>query len=399
MSPLSQRRTALLLLSILLVAIISPSSLFHTQVSIQKSTLNDYQTVPEGQSRLQSLPRLGGHAPLSSSDPYNEQLGISFTQNFTSLAYTVTAVEQSGTDGYGPAYLLNGLSNTGYWYQVGLSYNWSPLSFGGLPSVGFKFVYEVFEQPQGFWIDNGASYSVTNPLPSSTASERWQSNSAVEGNASSPSAVSASYYHQYYVSIEPNPATGGSVSVGSGWFDAVATFRATASANAGWQFKGWNGSGEGSYSGASSTASTVVGASFVETATFYLGLTIVSSSGISVSYSYGATAGSIPAGTSQTIFAPQRTNITLTASPKLFIYSFDGWTGSTTSSGSTISVVLNSPLSLTANYSFNYVNIGILSAVAIAAVAVFAITIRRVKGGSHQRRRGPRHLHDKKSKF
>jgi hypothetical protein len=71
--------------------------LFHAQVSIQKSTSNDHQTVPEGQSQLQSLPRLGGHAPLSSSDPHiydEQQLGISFTQDFTSLAYTVTAVGQ-----------------------------------------------------------------------------------------------------------------------------------------------------------------------------------------------------------------------------------------------------------------------------------------------------------------
>jgi hypothetical protein len=762
---LSQRRTALLLLPILFVAIISPSSLLNVDISNQKSTSNNHRTVPEGQSQLQSLPRLGGHAPLSSSDPpiYDEQLGISFTQDFYSLACTVTAVGQSDNDGYGPAYLLNGLTDQGWWYQVGLAYNWP---YNGGFNAGFNFIYEVWDssgnsifptnggggilafsgpvyegdnvflklyflysevvmwamdnntgaiaymqysaegatifsgtpsgyanlndfftglmtewyhtnpyygdeqevvyfvygsaissawmwidefnsqnlsvlfsdytfvpytnptqlqtlssngatvssdayefitgslssvaltlsysiadggygytapvltyilngaqqtaaisnspttyyvdigtswsitnplssststerwqtdqptsgtayspetmnlvyyhqysvifgyningggsgysaptvtyqefgsqvtattgtqvwadssqyhypdslpgssyaerwatnsgsglvsssgsiitkyyhqylttasysvigggtpvpptltstafgspfsqalttQPHGFWMDNGVLYSVTNPLSSSTDSERWRSNSALEGNVSSSFAVSASYYHQYYVSIEPNPATGGSVSVGSDWFDAGATFQATASANAGWQFEGWNGSGDGSYSGASNTASTVAGAPLVETATFYPGLTIVSSSGISVSYIYGATAGSVPAGTSQTIFAPQGTDITLAASPTLFIYSFEGWTGSTTSGGSMISAVLNSPMSLTANYSFNYVNIGIMSAIVIAAVTVFAITIRRVKGGSHQRRRGPRHLHDKKSK-
>ena len=55
---------------------------------------------------------------------YDEQLGTTFTQDASSLAYTVIAVAQTGTDNYGPAYLLNGLGNTGYWYQVGLSYNW-----------------------------------------------------------------------------------------------------------------------------------------------------------------------------------------------------------------------------------------------------------------------------------
>ena len=42
---------------------------------------------------------------------YDEQLGITFTQNFASLAYNVTAVPQIDSNGYGPAYLLNGLSN------------------------------------------------------------------------------------------------------------------------------------------------------------------------------------------------------------------------------------------------------------------------------------------------
>ena len=55
---------------------------------------------------------------------YDEQVGETFTQSFTSMAY-VTAVAQVNSDGIGPAYLLNGLSDKGYWYQVGLSYNWA----------------------------------------------------------------------------------------------------------------------------------------------------------------------------------------------------------------------------------------------------------------------------------
>lgn len=55
---------------------------------------------------------------------YDEQLSLSFVENFTDLAVNVTAVPQCGDDGLGPAYLLNGLTDTGYWYQVGLSWNW-----------------------------------------------------------------------------------------------------------------------------------------------------------------------------------------------------------------------------------------------------------------------------------
>lgn len=80
---------------------------------------------------------------LSGTDPspnYDEQLGETFTRSFTSMAYNVTAVAQVDSDGYGPAYLLNGLSNEGYWYQVGLAYDWDGTN------SGFGFVYEVFSQ-------------------------------------------------------------------------------------------------------------------------------------------------------------------------------------------------------------------------------------------------------------
>jgi hypothetical protein len=74
---------------------------------------------------------------------WDEQLGLSFTQDFTNIAYNVTAVEQADLDGYGPAYLLSGLSSKGYWYQVGLSWNWGYKN-GGYSS-GFNLNYEVFD--------------------------------------------------------------------------------------------------------------------------------------------------------------------------------------------------------------------------------------------------------------
>jgi hypothetical protein len=87
-----------------------------------------------------AIPPSMGAAPDPTS--YDEQIGMTFTQSFTSLAYNVTAVKQSDpTSGTGPAYLLNGLSDQGYWYQVGLSWNWNP---GNTPGTGFGLNYEVF---------------------------------------------------------------------------------------------------------------------------------------------------------------------------------------------------------------------------------------------------------------
>lgn len=82
----------------------------------------------------------------ASPDPtsYDEQIGMTFTQSFTSIAYNVTAIEQSdSSSGAGPAYLLNGLSDRGYWYQVGLSWNWPYTSNGH--AAGFEMNYEVFD--------------------------------------------------------------------------------------------------------------------------------------------------------------------------------------------------------------------------------------------------------------
>lgn len=84
-----------------------------------------------------------GHGPPISSSAYDEQIGLTFTQSFSSMEYNVTAVEQTDpTLGDGPAYLLNGVSSTGYWYQVGVSWNWAP---GENPGTGFDMTYEVWD--------------------------------------------------------------------------------------------------------------------------------------------------------------------------------------------------------------------------------------------------------------
>jgi hypothetical protein len=88
----------------------------------------------------QGLPLARAHPYLT----YDEQAGTTFTQDFSSLAFNVSAVAQTGPDGVGPAYLLNGLTNAGYWYQVGLSWKWP--STNSVPLPGFDMNYEVFNQ-------------------------------------------------------------------------------------------------------------------------------------------------------------------------------------------------------------------------------------------------------------
>lgn len=99
---------------------------------------------PSGALPSASLRPLTGANAGSSVPPadWDEQIGLTFSPSYTSMAWNVTAVPQSGSYGYGPAYLLNGLTDQGWWYQVGLTYDW-PYLAGGYAS-GFRMFYEVW---------------------------------------------------------------------------------------------------------------------------------------------------------------------------------------------------------------------------------------------------------------
>jgi hypothetical protein len=81
-------------------------------------------------------------SPVASAAPYDEQVGITLTQDFSTLAFNVSAVAFTDS-GIGPGYLVNGLTDQRYWYQVGLSYNW-PMTDGSV-NPGFSMNYEVFD--------------------------------------------------------------------------------------------------------------------------------------------------------------------------------------------------------------------------------------------------------------
>lgn len=100
-----------------------------------------------------------------SDDPYDEQFGLTFANNFTILTYNVTAVAQEDTSDLGPAYLLNGLSNTGYWYQIGLAYNW-PVYGGNQYTPGFQAIYEIFNSSGASISTGGSSLSMSGEINS-----------------------------------------------------------------------------------------------------------------------------------------------------------------------------------------------------------------------------------------
>lgn len=157
-------------IAIVLVILLSFSQTSSLQTANDKKTVGNVRDLSREFSPAANLPASLLYSPaglVNSSLPspdFDEQLGLTFTQNFSSLSYNVTAVEQQDVYGYGPAYLLNGLTNVGYWYQVGLSWDW-PVANGGYSS-GFAFNYEVFA-PNGSSIypqNSGGLVNFTGPV-------------------------------------------------------------------------------------------------------------------------------------------------------------------------------------------------------------------------------------------
>src|SRR5438309_6789346 len=129
-----------------LIMLLVAGSLFATGILVPAVT----RLYDDARSVLRNLTCLDPALCTNSTFPttagkatYDQQVSMIFTQNFQALDYNVTAVAQTDSSGYGPAYLLNGLSDTGYWYQVGLAYNW-PLASGSAYDSGFHFIWEVF---------------------------------------------------------------------------------------------------------------------------------------------------------------------------------------------------------------------------------------------------------------
>lgn len=74
---------------------------------------------------------------------YDEQLWLGFANNATAMSYNVTAIAQNDTYGFGPGYLVNGLTNKNVWYQVGLTWNWDYVQ-SLTHRQGFDFFYQVW---------------------------------------------------------------------------------------------------------------------------------------------------------------------------------------------------------------------------------------------------------------
>ncbi len=198
-------------------------------------------------------------------------------------------------------------------------------------------------------------YSYNTIIPSTLTATRY-SYSSIGGTcgASSQSAsispvdscnVIGNYETQYFLTTSVNPSVGGSVSPGSGWLDSGNQITLTATANTGYTFAGFTGTGIGSYTGTASSTQITLNDPITETANFNINhytLTLNPGNCGSVSgagtYDYG-------------------TVVDFSATPSTG-YSFGSWTGTGTGSytGSlqSSSVTMGSNIIETATCKINY---------------------------------------------
>ena len=204
------------------------------------------------------------------------------------------------------------------------------------------------------------------------------------------------YVHQYYTDLGVNDPSGGNVTgtfsgiidngsvngnvtPGPGWTDAGLGLDLTAPANQGWQFEGWSGSGAGAYTGTSSSIGVTVTGALTENATFYPQLAISADGGTDIVFSYGSSTGTVQAGTTETLYVPPSTNVTLRATPSLFVYSFASWrgTGIAKATKPSLSLVVDFPSAMTGTSSFALpVVLGFVVVAAIVVILAVSLLVR-----------------------
>jgi hypothetical protein len=147
-----------------------------------------------------------------------------------------------------------------------LSYKGAPAAPGSSDSPT-SYGLTLTSSSQNFSTLWNSTATVTNPLGGSDSQERWRTNTnswVTDGAYVIPSTII--YNNQYYLTTQASPSSGGSVSPGSGWYDAGTVVPVSETANTDWEFIVWIGSGPGSCFGLCS--SVTMDSSVIETAYF-----------------------------------------------------------------------------------------------------------------------------------
>ena len=269
-----------------------------------------------------------------------------------------------------------------YYHQFAINAEFSVLN-GGTPSIGPTLVSRSFGTtnyfvltitPTLFWVDAGSHYSFSN-IVTTSLQERWITNSSNSSTIAASLTLDPAFTHQYYVTLQPEVQSAGVVDPHSEWIDAGSTLAISASPNPGWKFEMWNGTGLGAYTGRAGTVTITIQGPIVENSIFYAGLTVVSMGSGSVSYSFGSNSSTVT--TTETVYVPLGTIVTLNANPTSFFNKIDSWSGAASGIGAQTALTVQSPATVQAQFGFNYVVIGGIVAILVVALVIIAIMRRR----------------------
>jgi hypothetical protein len=83
-----------------------------------------------------------------------------------------------------------------------------------------------------------------------------------------PSKITWKWKTQYYLTLQANATSDGSVSPSNGWYDSGSKVQISATPSSGHGFKSWTGSGTGSYTGTNNPTTITMNSAITETATF-----------------------------------------------------------------------------------------------------------------------------------
>ena len=247
---------------------------------------------------------------------------------------------------------------------------------------GTQFSEPVSNSSTSF-LDDGTIWSLSSLLPGSGDQERWFASEGTSGNVIQPLSVTVVYVHQYALTAGVDPTAGGSVSLPSPWGAAGSSVQLSEQPDEGWEFEGWTGSGTGSYSGPLAIAPVVVSGPVSENATFYPGLAISASNDGAILYSSATANGTVSGGRSATVYLPRGSTVTLRALASSPLYTFAGW--DPYSMGPTLSLTLNSPETVSADFELNLRPFVAVISILLVAAAVSLIVWHR----KHQFRTPP----------
>ena len=225
------------------------------------------------------------------------------------------------------------------------------------------------------WADSQAAYTYDSALAGASATIRYGPDANGNGTVGVAGTILVTYQRQFLVTVSTDPSNLAFAVTGAGWYDAGATVALSAAAPAGWRFNRWSGDG----SGISTTLTVAVQAPLNITALFDAGLTITAGDGGSVSYAYGSTSGTVPSGTSVTIYVPVGTTVTLVATPGSASQTFGGWSGASSGTAAATSVQVNAPGTVAASFGLNVLVVAGLSVVVLVVILglVLAVLVRR----------------------